>query len=152
MKTSNVVGWAAVLLYAASQAAGIQLMFYFHPAPEVDVVDVATIKHAMPLLHWGHVLAGAVSGVAFLAFAVVSRGSGTIVRLASGAAAVLMVVMLWSGFRFTSRHSTEGELRSYIIHTLGLPLLLSLGLMVLAIFRVIGWLKVQQGRLGERRV
>ena len=127
-------------------------MFYFHPAADVNVADIANIKRAMPFLHWGHALTSAFSALAFLVFAVVSRGSRPMMRLASGIAAVLLALMLWSGFRLTSLHSAGDGLRSYLVHTVGLPLVLSLGLMALAIFRLIGWLKTLRAGLGEGSV
>ena len=128
-------------------------MFHFRPAPERNMADIATIKRAIPFLHWGHVFSGILASVSFLVFAIISTNSKPILRLSSGTAAVLIALMLWSGLGLTAGRLSEDQLsRSYILHIWGLPLLPSLGLTILAALRFRRWFKATRATLGEGNV
>jgi hypothetical protein len=99
----------------------------------------------MPTLHWAHVVSGAASGIAFLALALNSKHRGTGRKLLYATAAGVVVLMLWTGYTLSRRFTDETLMTSYVLHVIVLPLILSVGVMVIAIVKLIRWLTTTRG-------
>ena len=122
------------------QATGLQLMFYFHPAPGANRNDVDHILSTFPALHWVHVIAGVLSAAFFLLFAFISTNSSALLRVLSALGAFLIGVIYYASRIMTSASSTSDNILTiYILHTLALPFVIALGLTIVGILKFTRW-------------